>query len=48
MARFTIEFAPDLVSADILVKILADAGMRVGVGDYRPQKGGPFGRFQII
>tara|TARA_R110000824_G_scaffold43673_1_gene127462 strand:+ start:109 stop:717 length:609 start_codon:yes stop_codon:yes gene_type:complete len=30
-----------------IVSILADAGKKQGIGDYRPQKGGNFGRFEI-
>lgn len=28
-------------------QILNDAGRRAGLGDYRPQRGGPFGRFIV-
>lgn len=28
-------------------EILSDAGRRSGLGDFRPQKGGPFGRFFV-
>lgn len=28
-------------------EMLAEAGRRAGIGDFRPQKGGPFGRFLI-
>tara|TARA_R100001463_G_scaffold13402_1_gene35745 strand:+ start:127 stop:741 length:615 start_codon:yes stop_codon:yes gene_type:complete len=32
---------------EVLTKILSDAGKKQGIGDYRPQKGGSFGRFDI-
>lgn len=32
---------------EVLKEVLDLAGRRVGIGDYRPQKGGPFGRFNI-
>jgi hypothetical protein len=32
----------------ILVQVLQEAGTRIGVLDYRPEKGGPFGRFEIV
>ena len=32
---------------DALTSILADAGKKQGIGDYRPQKGGNFGRYVI-
>jgi hypothetical protein len=27
--------------------VLDDAGLFVGIGDFRPQKKGPYGRFQV-
>lgn len=35
-------FAPDLVRA-----IVDDAGKKIGLGDYRPARKGPFGRFVV-
>jgi hypothetical protein len=35
-------FAPDLVRA-----VVDDAGKKIGLGDYRPQRKGPFGRFVV-
>jgi|SRR5215471_4246345 len=47
-ATFTIEYDPQLISDPcIIVDILADAGNRMGVGDYRPARNGPFGRFAV-
>jgi hypothetical protein len=47
-ATFSIEYDPVLIkSPEIIAEIMADAGNRMGVGDYRPQKNGPFGRFQV-
>jgi len=42
---FTI-IAPDAIPAETLNAILIEAG-RLGIGDYRPEKGGPFGRFIV-
>ena len=33
---------------DTLKEVLADAGRRIGIGDYRPARGGPFGRFEVV
>ncbi len=44
---FTIEYDDKLVDPDIFVEIAADAGSRIGVGDYRPEKKGWFGRYSI-
>jgi hypothetical protein len=47
--EFTIEFEPLLIdnNPQLLVDILADGGNRFGVGDYRPEHNGYFGRFRI-
>jgi hypothetical protein len=47
-AEFTFEFDPLLVrEPKIICDILQDGGNRFGVGDYRPQCGGSFGRFRL-
>ena len=33
---------------DELIKIVSYAGKKQGIGDYRPQKGGNFGRFDVV
>jgi hypothetical protein len=51
-AEFTLEYDEALIPQDIIVNIAADAGKRIGVGDYRPQKikglPGPFGRYAVV
>jgi len=47
-AEFQIVYAPALVDADALLGVLDDAGQRIGVGDYRMARGGPFGRFGVV
>lgn len=37
----------EIIPLDHVHQILNDAGRRAGLGDYRPQKGGPFGRFSV-
>lgn len=46
---FTIEYDPELVGKEpkIIADVLQDAGNRVGVGDFRPSRNGPFGRFRV-
>jgi hypothetical protein len=34
-------------SFEMLKAILAEAGRRIGIGDFRPQKTGPFGKFAV-
>lgn len=48
MATFEIDYEEALVSEEVIVEILKDAGNRIGVGDYRPQRSGPFGRFALV
>lgn len=38
----------DILPPDDVHQMIGDAGKRAGIGDFRPQKGGPFGRFQIV
>lgn len=44
---FLIEFDEDEISKGTLKEILDFAGRRVGIGDFRAEKGGPFGRFIV-
>jgi hypothetical protein len=47
-AEFYIIYDKTLLSdIKLLRTILEDAGVRVGLLDYRPQKGGPFGTFIV-
>ena len=32
---------------DLLCSIMRHGGSKLGLGDYRPEKSGPFGRFQV-
>jgi hypothetical protein len=42
------EYDPQLTDdPKLIATILHDAGNRMGVGDYRPQKNGPMGRYQV-
>lgn len=44
---FFVDFDETEVSAPILKELFDIAGRIVGVGDYRPAKKGPYGRFQV-
>lgn len=45
---FTVIYDGDLVEdQEIIKQIAADAGKRVGVGDFRPERNGWFGRFKV-
>jgi hypothetical protein len=45
--EFDMQINADLIDARTVKKILEDAGALVGVGDFRPAKKGPYGRFQV-
>jgi hypothetical protein len=45
---FQIEYDENLLTEKQLRQIVDDAGTRVGLLDFRPEKKGPFGRFVVI
>ena len=45
---FSLEVDEEILDCDTVHSILGDAGKRSGLGDYRPSKFGPFGRFKIV
>lgn len=46
--KFSLECDESIIPTAQLHEILNDAGRRAGMGDYRPPRGGPFGRFKIV
>lgn len=46
--KIEIEFVSSLLKQNQIVNLLAAAGVIVGIGDWRPQKGGPHGKFRIV
>ena len=47
-ARFELEIDPAVLPVDVVHQLLEEGGRRVGIGDFRPEKRGPFGRFHIL
>jgi hypothetical protein len=53
MVAFEFIYDSDLLPDDeptirtLFTSVLNDAGNRIGLGDYRPQKTGWFGRYQV-
>jgi hypothetical protein len=43
----SLEFEPSLIRLEDLVKLVDRAGLTVGIGEWRPEKGGEYGRFRI-
>ena len=46
-ATFVVEADPELVDRDRLLRWLDIGGRRVGVGDWRPERSGQYGRFDV-
>jgi hypothetical protein len=47
-ASFSMEVDDTVLDVETIHQLLEEGGRRIGVGDYRPEKGGPYGRFAII
>jgi hypothetical protein len=46
-ARFELEIDETMLSLDTVHQLLNEAGASFGIGDFRPEKRGPFGRFRV-
>ena len=46
--EFTLILDTELMGADLLRDIIDSAGKRIGLGDFRPDRKGPFGRFVVV
>ena len=42
-----ISFNADQISANDVVNLVQQAGFAIGIGDWRPEKNGPFGTFEV-
>lgn len=47
-AKFVLEIDDTVLPTELIHQLLEEGGRRIGVGDFRPEKGGPFGRFEIL
>lgn len=47
-AEFHVEVDDDMIDPNIIHQILVEGGTKIGLGDFRPEKGGPFGRFHVV
>jgi hypothetical protein len=45
--NFAVELDTDLVGPGLFRRIVDDAGRRIGLGDFRPARKGPYGRFSV-
>ena len=46
-AKFELLVNDDLLAVEMAHQLLTEAGMTMGIGDFRPQKRGPFGTFRV-
>ena len=46
--EFTIDLDETMVSPKLLRQIIDDAGKRIGLGDFRPARKGPYGKFCVV
>lgn len=47
-AEFHIEIDEDMLEPALIHQLLIEAGLKCGLLDYRPERGGPFGRFAVV
>jgi hypothetical protein len=47
-ASFEVDIDEELMDPKLIHELLVEGGKRIGLGDFRPEKGGPFGRFQVV
>jgi hypothetical protein len=46
-AKFQLLINDDLLGLDMAQQLLIEAGVQIGIGDFRPEKRGPFGMFLL-
>lgn len=46
-AEFDLEIDDDILPLEVVHQLLIEGGNKIGVGDFRPERGGPFGRFAV-
>lgn len=47
-ARLTLRVNENVLPADMIRQLLVEGGAQIGIGDFRPEKGGPFGTFDLV
>lgn len=46
--QISVQYVKNNLTERTVANLLGAAGLIVGIGDWRPQKGGPFGRFELV
>jgi hypothetical protein len=44
----TLEIDDDMLEPSLVHQLLSEGGSKLGLLDYRPEKGGPFGKFAVV
>ena len=47
-ATLEVEYNANVMGLDIVTYLISEAGAGPGVGDWRPEKGGEYGRFEVV
>lgn len=47
-AAFVMHLNDDLLSVEMAHQLLTEAGLQMGIDDFRPEKRGPFGTFRVV
>lgn len=47
-AKFELDIDENMLDAETAQQLLVEAGNSIGIGDFRPEKRGPFGRFRVV
>lgn len=47
-AAFELTVDDNLLSVEMAQQLLQEAGQSIGIGDFRPEKRGPFGTFRVV
>lgn len=45
---FTVDVDTSMFPPNLIRSVIDDAGKKIGLGDYRPARKGPFGRFVVV
>jgi hypothetical protein len=45
---FEVRLNAEIIGVNLLRKIIDDSGVKAGLGDYRPNRKGPFGKFVVV
>jgi hypothetical protein len=47
-STFSAEIDTEVLAVHVIHQLLEEGGRRIGIGDFRPERGGPYGRFSVI